>query len=430
MDRMPTFRQTSANRLYHLTVRRDLRHNYLMHLAHGLLGQTGFRLVHAPTFMPAFVLLLSGGSDLAVGICLSLQGLGMALSPFFGAWRVEHRKRVLPTGIVAGAGMRLMVLSIALIALSEFSYSLWILFPVITLLGVFTGIQSVIFVFLLSKVIPVSLRGRLTGLRNFLAGITVSITAWLAGDYLLGTTPEASDFAYIFLLAFLLSSIGLVFLAFVREPQPPDLRPATSIRRRFRDAFELLGADSVFRHYVYARALSTLGRMAAPFYILYAGQNLGISGQTLGLLTFVFTLSATVSNLIWGSIADRLGFRSIFLASLVLWIVSTLVLLQSVDLIPTVGVFIAMGAAFQGFQNASANMTLEFGKIKDLPMRIAVANTLSEGAGAIGPVVGGILAGAFSYSAVFWVSIGFLTLGMLLIMFFVPDPRHSRQPKG
>ena len=37
-----------------------LRGNYFAMLAHGLLGQTGFRLIMAPTFVPAYIFLLSG----------------------------------------------------------------------------------------------------------------------------------------------------------------------------------------------------------------------------------------------------------------------------------------------------------------------------------------------------------------------------------
>ena len=49
------------------------------------------------------------------------------------------------------------------------------------LFGAFQGIQGVIFNFLMAKVIPPSKRGRLTGLRNFLAGIISALVAWLSG---------------------------------------------------------------------------------------------------------------------------------------------------------------------------------------------------------------------------------------------------------
>ena len=41
-------------------VRKHLRRNYLAHLCHGLLGQTGMRLINAPTFIPSYVFMLSG----------------------------------------------------------------------------------------------------------------------------------------------------------------------------------------------------------------------------------------------------------------------------------------------------------------------------------------------------------------------------------
>ncbi len=79
---------------YDKEVHRYLRRNYIAHLLHGLLGQTGFRLVNAPTLIPAYVLMLSG-SEFVVGLTRSLQFLGMFLSPLLGASLIEHRRKVL-----------------------------------------------------------------------------------------------------------------------------------------------------------------------------------------------------------------------------------------------------------------------------------------------------------------------------------------------
>lgn len=415
-------------RAYELKVRRELTRNYLAHLGHGLLGQTGFRLVNAPTFMPAFILLLSGGSSFAVGLCLSLQALGMVLSPLFGAHLIEHRKRVLPVGFVAGIGMRTMVLCISLAGLFlPHAQALWLLYLCLFLLGLTMGMQGVVFNFLMSKVIPVSKRGRLTGMRNFLAGVTASVVAWIAGAYLVGNTPSATGYAYTFLLAFVLTSVGLLLLLFIREPEPPKLRPASSLFNRLGDIPALLRTDPAFTRYIIVRSVATLGRMAVPFYIIYAGADIGITGTTLGLLTFTFTLSSTISNLLWGVIADRYGFRMVFLNSLILWIGATLALMAFSGLWPIAVTFGVIGVAFQGFQNASNNMTLEFGERRDLPMRIALANTAAELTGAIGPVLGGLLATQVSYEAVFWVSAGFLAFSTIILLRFVPEPRQKKQ---
>ena len=57
-----------------------------------MLGQTGFRLIQAPTFLPAYLSLLAG-NNAVVGIARAVQSLGMSISPYLGAWMVEHRLR-------------------------------------------------------------------------------------------------------------------------------------------------------------------------------------------------------------------------------------------------------------------------------------------------------------------------------------------------
>ncbi len=415
----------TAERAYAAWVDAHLTRNYLAHLGHGLLGQTGFRLLNAPTFLPAYILLLSGGSNVAVGAILSLQALGMVLTPLLSANLIEHRPRVLPVGFSTGAAMRLMILCIAASGLLlPPTAALWAIGVFILGFGLFMGMQGVIFNFLMSKVIPVSKRGRLTGLRNFLAGMTAAAVAWAAGEFLLGETPSVAGYSWTFVLAFVLTSIGLSMLLFVREPQPPRLRPRTPLTRRLGEIPALLRSDSAFTTYVLARALATMGRMAAPFYILFAGMEIGLTGSVLGILTMAFTLAGTFSNLAWGALADRHGFRLALLGSIALWILSTVALMASSGLLLTALVFIGIGAAFQGFQQSAMNLTLEFGQRDELPMRIALANTASEIAGTMGPILGGILAALLGYQAVFATSIGFLALGGWMLARHVPEPRY------
>ena len=58
--------QRRAERRYNVAVQRHLTRNFLAFLVHGMLGQTGFRLLNAPTFLPAYMLLLSGSDVLVV----------------------------------------------------------------------------------------------------------------------------------------------------------------------------------------------------------------------------------------------------------------------------------------------------------------------------------------------------------------------------
>ena len=121
--------------------------------------------------------------------------------------------------------------------------------------------------------------------------------------------------------------------------------------------------------------------------------------------------------------ADRTGFRATFLTAISLWVLATLLLIFASGFAVTVAVYIGLGAALQGFMSSQQNLTLEFGEREDLPMRIAIANTGAGVTGAIGPLVGGALAGAFGYISVFATAIAFLTIGGLVVTRYVPEPR-------
>ena len=272
-------------------VERNLRRNYSAQLAHGLLGQTGMRLINAPTFVPAYVFALSG-SELAVGIARGLQYLGMFLSPIVGATIIEHRRRVLPVAFFAGALMRLQILGLGLAGLwLAPPWPLLACFLFLLLFGVFLGVQGVVFNFLVAKVIPVSVRGRLMGLRNALSGLTAAAVGWYAGGTLVESDVFGNGYATTFLLAFALTSVGLLMLLFLREPESPRVREASPVAQRLRDLPELLRSDPHFTRYFLARALAVMGRMAVPFYFLYANERMALSGSELGLLTAGFVLA-------------------------------------------------------------------------------------------------------------------------------------------
>lgn len=413
----------SAEARFQAEVRSRLRRNYGALLVHGLLGQTGFRLIHAPTFIPAYVELLSG-TPLAVGLVRAVQSLGMFLSPILGATIIEHRRRVLPVLLAVGGAMRFQVLGLALAGLFLLDpTALAAIFVFLGLFGLFMGMQGVVFHFLVSKVIPVDLRGRLMGLRNALAGLVAGVVASVGGR-LVDANALGDGYAATFLIAFALTASGLAMLLFVREPESPEVLERSRLGARLRELPALLRGDRSFTVYFVARALGTMGRMSVPFYVLYAAQRMEIGGGELGDLTLAFVLAHSIGNLFWGTLADRRGFRSIFVVALSLWILSGLLLLTTTSFAALVLVMLGLGAGIGGFMMAAQNLVLEFGTREDLPMRIAVANSASELVGAVGPLLGGVLAVSVSYVAVFWTAIAFQLAALLLVTLHVKEPRR------
>ena len=215
-------------------------------------------------------------------------------------------------------------------------------------------------------------------------------------------------------------------LAFMREPASPEVRSRQNVAGRLRDLPALLRSDPEFTAYFLIRALATMGRMATPFYLIYAASQMAMpmGGVELGTLTVAWQLSMTATNLLWGFLADRSGFRIVFLLAIAIWIGAVLGLMGATDLLSLALVFAGIGAGMGGFQMSSQNLVLEFGPRPDLPLRIGVANTASELIGGIGPILGGVLVVTFSALPVFWIAIACQAAALVLMLLYVGEPRR------
>ncbi|QKV53015.1 MFS transporter [Comamonas antarctica] len=418
---------TQQEQAYQAQVQRDLPRNFLANLAHGMLGLTGFKLMHAPTFVPAYIFLLSG-SKVAVGLALGAQFIGMAMSSIWSATLIEHREQVMKVVYSVGWMMRLQIFCLALSTFFFSGHTALVLACVfLALFGFFGGMQGVAFNFLMSKVIPTNQRGRLIGLRNFLGGLIAAGVAYVGGEYLVGSNAFGNGYGSTFMLAFILTSIGISALTFVREPKSLTVRKKSAgFRQRVAEIPALLKGDDDYRKFFYARALGALGTVAVPFYVLYAGQYVSLSGATLGYFSLAFLLSQTISNLLWGRIADARGYRLVFLLSMALWGGATLLLICGASLPVFVIAFCGLGAGFGGYQVASSNFVLEFGKSHELPMLIAVSDTASHLMMALGPLLGGVIATYFGYHLIFWLALLVKTLSLIMV-WKLHEPRHRMQ---
>ena len=286
-----------AEAAYERFVWKNLPRNFAAHFMHGMLGMTGFRLFNAPTFLPAYLHLLSG-SDFVVGLGQSLQQLGGVVSPVIGATQIEHRRRVLPVAMLMGTLMRVQILGVAVAGFVLHGFPLLVAILVfLFLLGLFSGPQSVAFQLLLAKVIPITRRGRLQALRNVTGGAIAAGLAWFAGKYLIQRNVFGNGYGTTFLLAFVLTSLGLTALRILmREPEPPTVRARGRIVDRLREFPSLLTGDRGFMFFMIAQTLAVAGRVAAPFYILFAGHSMTLDGRNLGLVSLAFLGADTVTN--------------------------------------------------------------------------------------------------------------------------------------
>ena len=413
---------------YDAFVQQHLRRNFTGHFIHGMLGLTGFRLLYAPTFIPTYIHRLTG-SDALVGLGTSLLQLGAIISPIFSASRFEHQPRILPYAIRTGLMMRLAILGMALAGWFLTGHVLLIAtLACLFLLGTFNGTQRVAFQMLMAKVIPIARRGRLQAWRNITGGIIAAALSYLAGRYLIGRDVGGNGYATTIFVTFVLTSLGLTVLRlFMVEPDPITIRPAKTFRERVRDFPELL-SDRDYRWFVIAEALCVCARIASPFYVLYAGQQLGLSGRVIGELSLCYLGADTASNLVWGNLGDRTGYRLTFMGATAIWGGAILLLMTVHQPWAVMVAFGGLGAGASGYQMSQQTMVLEFGERADVAMRLALSTTIEGTISAVGPLLGGLVATTLGYPVLLSAAIAFLVASFLLICFKVNEPRSRVRP--
>ena len=407
---------------HHAYVEANLGRNYAATLIHGVFGMTGFRLIYAPTIIPAY-LYVQTGNPAAVGLGMALLQVGSMLSPALSGALVETRSHILPFAITVGSLMRAMVLALAMTAWLLEGEALFVATLVIFLaLGLFQGAQRVAFQMLMAKVIPIDRRGRLQGVRNLLGGGIAAVLAWAAGVYFIERQWLGNGYATTFLFAFALTSVGLVVLKFgIREPDAPSLRAPVPLRERWGQFAALLQHRS-YRFFLLAHGFSSIARVGLPFWTLYVGARLGLDGYVIGALSLAYLASETLSNLLWGQLGDRFGFRLVYLGGLVCSLAG-MVLLVTGEGTMLYAAFAALGFGMSGWMMAALTLVLEFGEHEDIPMRIALATTVEGAVSATGPIVAGLAIAMLGYVPLIVAAFVALLLALATVFWRVSDPR-------
>ncbi|MCC7394957.1 MAG: MFS transporter [Sphingomonadaceae bacterium] len=409
-------------------VEQHLRRNMVANFTHGMLGMTGFRVIYAPTLLPAWLLLISD-SHFVVGLGQALLQLGILVTPLISAAALEHRHQILPAALRYGTIMRLAVLGLALSAWFTGGWLCVVLaMGFLLLLGLSNGMQRVAFQMLIGKLIPIDRRGRLQGWRNLLGGGIAAILSYAAGRWLIGENILGNGFATTFALAFVLTSMGLVALKWgVVEPASPVVRPRSDIASRVRD-IPLLLTDPSYRHFVWAQAFAMAGRIAAPFYILIAAQNMGLDGQTIGILSLAYLGADTLSNPLWGYVGDRYGYKLTSIVALVLMLGGLAALQSHGSSGAMVAAFAAFGASSAGYSMSTQTMVLEFGAREDVPMRIALSTMVEGGLSGTAPILGGLILGWAGAGAMLACAALLTAIALWVMAFRVTDPRKAVAP--
>jgi MFS family permease len=279
---------------------------------------------------------------------------------------------------------------------------------------------------MIAKIIPVDRRGRFFGITNFI-GTASGILGALSVNFVLARFAFPIGYVISFSAAAVLIFLSWYFLSLAREPAVYSNKPAVSQLTYLRTLPEILRKDANFSRYLLSQIVFSLSGMASGFLIIYTVKTWNLPDAQAGGFVIAMQVGQAVSNLFFGFLADRKGHKLTLELALLLSALSIAMAILAPSPLWFYAVFFLRGAVAAGTFISGISITLEFTEAENRPTYIGLANTIPGVAGSIAPLLGGWLAGAFSYQSMFIFSFLIGSIGLALLHFAVRDPRHVKE---
>ncbi len=414
----------------HAVIRARIQKNYpwnfLVNTVEEAYYSLGMSFVSSAIVLPLFVSHFTS-SPIAIGLVAFLGWAGALLPPLFVANWVERApvKKIFPVNVGFFAQLLPMLLLAPVIYLlsdNRPGLTLAVFFLLYAWANFGEGVILVGWEDMIAKIIPIEKRGRFFGITNFVGGLTGLLGA-LAVTWMLKILPFPLAYIFCFGSAGALSLISWLFATLTREPAVPSQKPPISQVAYLRSLPGVLRRDRNFRMYLISQIIFSLSSMATGFLAVYSVQHWSLTDAQASGFLIAMQAGLMIANLLLGFLSDRTGHK------LSLEICFGFNLLALVLAVVARGpiwfylIFFLRGVVDAGLAISGVAIVYEFTNAENRPTYLGLANTIPGLHMVIAPLLGGWLAGAAGYPAMFAMStlIGVVSWGLL--HYTVREPR-------
>ena len=263
----------------------------------------------------------------------------------------------------------------------------------------------------MSDLVPPDYRGRYFARRNMIAGIVGMVVSLPAAWFLdLATQKhhwEAAGFGTLFAVACVASLVAFAFI--LRQPEPPKTvspdGPSVGGLRGVADYLKAPFADANFRRLMSFNTIFVLGQFfAAPFFTVYALQDLKLNYVWLQIFATLTSISSLASMPLWGYLADKFGNKPLLAISV--WGVFTLPIVwmfttpshMTTTMLLLVELNLVGGMFWAGVGLTQFNLLIGFSPPGKTSIYVATMSAVTGFAGGLAPLLGGACMSAVAAS--------------------------------
>ena len=419
----------ASNSAAQQTIERNFRWNFLVNTLDGASFWFGMSFFSSTVILPLFVSHFTD-SPFTIGLISFLGWGGVFLPQLFTANMVERapRKKFFPVTLgffLERLPVLLLAPAVYFLATSRPILTLVLFFVLYTWQNAGTGVILVGWQDMIAKVIPVDKRGRFFGISNFIGNGT-GILGALAVPFILARNTFPLGYVISFAVAAVMILLSWVFLSLTREPPVYSSKPPVSQMDYLRSLPQILRRDRNFRMYLLAQIIFSMSGMATGFLAVYTVQAWNLPDAKASGFMIALQVGLTLAYLFFGILSDRKGHKlslEICMALSVLLLVVAIIAPSPWWFFP---IFFLRGAVNAGTFISGISIVYEFTEAENRPTYIGLANTIPGVAASLAPLIGGWLAGAVSYQAMFILSASIGTISWALLRFGVHEPRRKK----
>ncbi|MBN2389829.1 MAG: MFS transporter [Anaerolineae bacterium] len=412
-------------------VERDYRWNFAVNVLDGASFWFGISFISGTIILPLYVSHFTS-NPLLIGLIPFLNTAGHLLPQLFVANAVERapKKKFFPVTIgffLERVPIFLLAPTAYFLATGRPALALAVFFVLFAWHKFGAGVIIVGWQDMIAKIIPLEKRGRFFGITNFL-GNGAGVLGAMAVPFVLNKFVFPLGYVISFAVAAVLIFISWVFLSLAREPAVHSSKPPVSQLDYLRSLPQVLRRDRNFRMYLLVQIVYTLSGMATGFLTVYAVQTWALPDAQASSFTIALQVGLALANLFFGFFSDRKGHKLSLEICLTLSALATILAIFAPSPWWFFVIFFIRGAVDAGVFISAISIVYEFTDAENRPTYIGLANTIPGIAGAIAPLIGGWLAGAVSYRAMFVLAAIIGVLSWVLLRFAVHEPRKLNSP--
>ncbi len=274
------------------------------------------------------------------------------------------------------------------------------------------GFGAIYFKELQAKLFSKEYRGKTMANRQVAGSIASIISGGITG-FVLTNFEAPLNYAYLFMVSSLLMAIG--FVAFITIEEPPKkkvLQKEKNFKKFLAKALTILKSNRAFQKQILVIFLSFSYFLSMPFVILNANNSFTLSGTMLGGFIMLQMVGSILgSTFLWRKISN---YNKMLSLSIFFMINAFVIALFADSLFFYGAIFLLFGIALDGLSIAGMNLVIELAPEEERPIYTAVQTNLVS-IGLFFPILGGVLLSVFgSYSAIYLLTIGLLSLAFLL----------------